>query len=62
MPLSKILKAFYYIQYNDEDDFLVSLTNPEAGTGTPILIQKKYVVGWTLHGPGKLQANGAEAV
>ncbi|RYZ58884.1 MAG: hypothetical protein EOO14_09125, partial [Chitinophagaceae bacterium] len=59
---SKNLKAFYYIQYNDEDDFLVSLTNPEAGTGTPILIQKKYVVGWTLHGPGKLQANGAEAV
>lgn len=59
---TKTLKALYYIQYADDDEFLVSLTNPQAGTGTPLLLNKKYIVGWRLQGPGTLEGKGAEAV
>ncbi|HEV7331532.1 MAG TPA: hypothetical protein VGN63_10880 [Flavisolibacter sp.] len=55
------LKALRYIHEMD-DDLLVPLGYPEAGTGEPKLIEQGYVVRWTLNGPGQLQAKGNEAV
>lgn len=58
---SVTLKAVHYIFPADEDG-LVPLHLPEAGTGTPLLLDKRYIVGWTLHGPGHLEPKGNEAV
>lgn len=59
---SVTLKALRYVHPQDGDDWVVPLTNPAAGTGEPTKIEEKYIVGWTLDGPGKLAPNGAEAV
>lgn len=56
------LTAVHYIHMPEGEDFLVPLTIPEAGTGEPVKLDKKYIVGWQLHGPGRLEHNGAEAV
>ena len=59
---SVTLKALRYLFPAKEDDFLVPLSLPEAGTGEPMLLEKRYIVGWSLNGPGKLEARGNEAV
>ncbi|HEY1022169.1 MAG TPA: hypothetical protein VGE06_07635 [Flavisolibacter sp.] len=59
---STSLTAVHYIHVPEGDDFLVPLTVPEAGTGEPVKLYEKYIVGWHLHGPGRLEHNGAEAV
>lgn len=55
------LQALRYV-HPDNGDLLVPLTVPDAKTGVPELLHTKYVVRWTLNGPGKLEANGAKAV
>ncbi|WP_126249103.1 hypothetical protein [Chitinophaga rhizosphaerae] len=55
------LKALRYV-FPDVGDWLAPLSLPNAGTGQPMLIEKQYIVKWTLHGPGKLETKGSEAV
>jgi hypothetical protein len=56
------LKALRYLFPANEGDFLVPLSLPEAGAGEPMLLENWYIVGWSLNGPGKLEAKGNEAV
>ncbi|WP_109698127.1 hypothetical protein [Chitinophaga deserti] len=55
------LRGLRYIHPTQGDDWVVPLTAPNAGTGEPLLIESKYMVKWTLQGPGKLEGKGAEA-
>lgn len=55
------LKAVRYIFPADEDG-LVPLALPETGMGEPIKLESKYIVKWTLNGPGSLKGNGNEAI
>jgi hypothetical protein len=56
------LKALRYVFPSKGDDFLVPLTLPEAGTGEPMLLERRYIVGWSLNGPGRLETKGSEAI
>ncbi|RYZ27016.1 MAG: hypothetical protein EOO10_13945 [Chitinophagaceae bacterium] len=56
------LRALRYVFPSKDGDFLAPLALTEAGTSEPMLLDKKYIVGWSLNGPGKLEAKGAEAV
>ncbi len=58
---SVTLRGVRYVFPDKGNDWLVPLTVPNAGTGEPLLIEPKYIVKWTLHGPGKLEGKGAEA-
>lgn len=55
------LKALRYVHPVKDDDFLVPLSIPNVGSGESMLIESKYIVKWTLDGPGQLQANGSQA-
>lgn len=55
------LKAFRYV-FPDVGEWLAPLSLPNAGTGEPKLIEKQYIRKWTLHGPGKLETKGSEAI
>ncbi|MND35143.1 hypothetical protein D3C80_257730 [compost metagenome] len=55
------LKAIKYI-FPDTEDGLVPLGYPETGMGEPDKLDSKYIVKWTLSGPGSLTSNGNEAV
>jgi hypothetical protein len=59
---SVTLKALRYVHPSDGEDFLVPLSSPKAGTGEPVALDPKYIVRWTLNGPGKLVTSGNEGV
>jgi len=57
------LKAVQYVHpVNGDDDLLIPLAAPNATNGVPTRLNTKYIVKWTLNGPGTLSGNGAEAV
>ena len=56
------LKAVQYVHPQNDDDFLVPLTIPNASTGVATKLNAKYIVKWSLNGPGKLEGKGTEAV
>lgn len=55
------LKAFRYVHPVNDEDFIVPLSIPNVGSGEPMLIENRYIVKWTLNGPGQLQASGSQA-
>lgn len=56
------LKAVLYVHPVNDDDLLIPLTIPDASSGVATQLDPKYIVKWTLNGPGKLDAKGSEAV
>lgn len=56
------LKAVLYVHPVKDDDLLIPLTIPDASSGVATKLDPKYIVKWTLNGPGKLDAKGSEAV
>lgn len=59
---SLTLKAVQYV-FPVGEDLIVKLGNAtSANGGLPEKIDPKYIVRWTLNGPGKIEGKGAEAV
>ena len=56
------LKAWRYVYPDNGDEFLIPLAIPNAKIGLPGKMDQQFIVKWTLNGPGKLEAKGAEAV
>ena len=57
------LKAVLYVHpLNEDNDLLIPLTVPNATNGVATKLDAKYIVKWTLNGPGTLTGNGADAV
>lgn len=57
---SVTLKAVRYVHPDNENDFLIPLTIPDASMGQPVKLEQQYIVGWTLNGPGRIDIIGNE--
>lgn len=59
---SVTLKAVNYVHPENEEDFLVPLTVPDAKTGEAVPLSQSYIRKWTLNGPGTIEIKGNEAI